>query len=168
MCSGCPPRPKPWSWSLCPSASGLGDSSASAGISALICPTAIRLQSARCLPPSPQVDVCSGVMRTIERNLHTVSVGCAPTPIQYFARSMSRRMSLCSFPEVSYVSFFGMGSYVPMTSRGLLFRAVLQNSLNFFGRAGGEGKMGDEVIRTLHVRRRCCRKARWSARNGRV
>lgn len=66
-------------------------------------------------------------IRTIDKNLHTVSVGCAPTPIQYLARSMSSLMSLCSFPDVSYESFLGIGSYVPMTSRGLLFRAVLQN-----------------------------------------
>lgn len=64
-------------------------------------------------------------VRTIERNRQTVSVGCAPTPIQYFARSMSSRMSLCCLPDVSYESFLGTGSYVPITSRGLLFRAVL-------------------------------------------
>jgi hypothetical protein len=34
-------------------------------------------------------------------------------------------MSLCSLPESSYVSFFGIGSYVPITSSGLLLRAVL-------------------------------------------
>lgn len=62
----------------------------------------------------------------MDKNLHTVSVGCAPTPIQYLARSISSLISLCSFPDVSYESFFGIGSYVPMTSRGLLFLAVLQ------------------------------------------
>jgi len=64
--------------------------------------------------------------RTIERNLQIGSVGCAPTPIQYFARSMSSWIFLCTFPLVSYDVFLGKGSYVPITSRGLLFRAVLR------------------------------------------
>jgi len=38
---------------------------------------------------------------TIDNNLHTTSVGCAPTPIQYFALVMSSFTSLCSTPEVS-------------------------------------------------------------------
>lgn len=62
----------------------------------------------------------------MERNLQTGSEGWAPTPIQYFARSMSSSMFLCSFPDVSYDVFLGTGSYVPITSSGLLFRAVLQ------------------------------------------
>lgn len=63
--------------------------------------------------------------RTIDSNRHTVSEGCAPTPIQYLARSESSVMSLCSLPEPSNWSGLGMGSYVPMTSRGLELRAVL-------------------------------------------
>jgi len=38
---------------------------------------------------------------TIDNNLHTTSVVCAPTPIQYFALVMSSFTSLCSAPEVS-------------------------------------------------------------------
>lgn len=46
----------------------------------------------------------------MDNNLHAVSVGCAPTPIQYFALNTSSLISLCNFPESSYVSFFGIGS----------------------------------------------------------
>lgn len=73
-----------------------------------------------------EVSILSGIAHTMERNLHTVSVGCAPTPTQYFALSTSSLMSLCSFPDSSYESFLGMGSYVPMTSSGFEFRAVLE------------------------------------------
>jgi hypothetical protein len=66
-----------------------------------------------------------GTMPTMDRSRQTVSVGCAPTPIQYCARSRSSRISLCRAPESSYGSGFGTGSYVPMTSSGLEFRAVL-------------------------------------------
>ncbi|KAK3934906.1 YjeF N-terminal domain-containing protein [Diplogelasinospora grovesii] len=47
----------------------------------------------------------------MDSNLHTVSLGCAPTPIQYCALVISSLMSLCSLPD-SYESFFGMGSYI--------------------------------------------------------
>lgn len=77
-------------------------------------------------PNKSERPVLSGVARTMERNLHTVSVGCAPTPTQYFALSTSSLMSLCSLPDSSYESFLGMGSYVPMTSSGFEFRAVLE------------------------------------------
>ncbi|RYP02025.1 hypothetical protein DL764_005993 [Monosporascus ibericus] len=52
----------------------------------------------------------------MDNSLQTVSVGCAPTPIQYFALIVSSLMSLCKRPESSYGSGFGIGSYVPMTS----------------------------------------------------
>lgn len=38
---------------------------------------------------------------TMASSRHAVSVGCAPTPIQYRARDVSSLMSLCSFPESS-------------------------------------------------------------------
>lgn len=44
-------------------------------------------------------------------NRLAVSLGCAPTPIQYCARATSSLMSLCGgAPESSYVSRLGMGS----------------------------------------------------------
>lgn len=114
----------------------------------------------------------SGVARTMDRNLHTVSVGCAPTPTQYFALSTSSLISLCSLPDSSYESFFGMGSYVPMTSSGFEFRAVLDKakavSLGalFWLRRAAEGcRMG---VLALHVRRQCCRMGSLSARTGRA
>jgi hypothetical protein len=60
--------------------------------------------------------------------LHAVSLGCAPTPIQYLALTTSSLMSLCSWPVLLYGSSFGTGSYVPMTSMGLLFLADLEYS----------------------------------------
>jgi len=39
-----------------------------------------------------------------------VSVGWAPTPTQYFVRVRSSLTSLCSLPDGSYVSTFGLGS----------------------------------------------------------
>lgn len=62
------------------------------------------------VPNQDEGPILSGIVRTMERNLHTVSVGCAPTPTQYFALSTSSLMSLCSFPDSSYESFFGIGS----------------------------------------------------------
>lgn len=111
-------------------------------------------------------------MRTIDRNLHTVSVGCAPTPTQYFALSTSSLMSLCSLPDSSYESFLGIGSYVPMTSSGFEFRAVLE-------RAKCSQRMGSLVVATgecgadsgclaLHARRQYCRMGSLSARTGRA
>lgn len=41
-------------------------------------------------------------------NLQTGSLGCAPTPSQYFARAVSSRMSL--YEVLSVESIFGMGS----------------------------------------------------------
>lgn len=61
-------------------------------------------------PSNYEGRIMSSIKRTMERNLHTVSVGCAPTPTQYFALSTSSLMSLCSFPDSSYESFFGIGS----------------------------------------------------------
>lgn len=60
--------------------------------------------------PSQASHVAMRMLRTMERNLHTVSVGCAPTPTQYFALSTSSLMSLCNLPDSSYESFFGIGS----------------------------------------------------------
>lgn len=52
--------------------------------------------------PFPRLAVAySPPLLTIDSNLQTVSVGWAPTPIQYFALVMSSLMSLCSLPEVS-------------------------------------------------------------------
>ena len=70
---------------------------------------------------------------TIDSIRHIVSVGCAPTPIQYFVRVTSSWMSLCAFwsgapdgvfPAPSYASCCGLGLYVPNTSMGRLLRAV--------------------------------------------
>lgn len=112
-------------------------------------------------------------MRTIERNRQTVSVGCAPTPIQYFARSISSRMSLCCLPDVSYESFLGTGSYVPITSRGLLFRAVLWSKKKIsirrrplFFLVPSLAKETPWVERTLRGQQQCCRRGHSSVRSG--
>lgn len=52
-------------------------------------------------PDENEGSILSCVVRTMDRNLHTVSVGCAPTPTQYFALSTSSLMSLCSLPDSS-------------------------------------------------------------------
>jgi hypothetical protein len=61
---------------------------------------------------------------TIDNNLHAESLGCAPTPNQYFALVESSLISFHMGPSPS-IDGLGIGSYVPRTSRGLLFRAVL-------------------------------------------
>ncbi len=74
-------------------------------------------------PPPLHAPFLSHV-RTIDNNLHAGSLGCAPTPSQYFALTLSRRISLNGLPSPSS-GVFGIGSYVPRTSIGLLLRAVL-------------------------------------------
>jgi hypothetical protein len=87
---------------------------------------------------------------TIENSLHTGSLGCAPTPSQYFVRNVSSCSSLyrfCFFAAGLVVlgdgasadgltigsssaearGIRGKGSYVPRTSMGLESRAVLVN-----------------------------------------
>lgn len=59
-------------------------------------------------PPSP-----SNKRLTILNNLHAGSLGCAPTPSQYFARDVSSLMSLIGFPSPDGGGL-GMGSYVPV------------------------------------------------------
>lgn len=59
-------------------------------------------------------------------SLQAVSLGCAPTPIQYRARLTSSLISFHGRPCVSPGrGGFGIGSYVPRTSRGSELRAVL-------------------------------------------
>ena len=63
---------------------------------------------------------------TIANNLQTVSLGCAPTPSQYFALLTSSLMSFCCLsPGAAPTGVCGIGLYVPRTSRGLESRAVL-------------------------------------------
>jgi len=74
---------------------------------------------------------------TKHNNLATGSVGCAPTPNQYFVRELSSRISLnflgANFSPVTRNSgvsglatgVWGIGLYVPRTSRGRLSRADL-------------------------------------------
>lgn len=73
-----------------------------------------------------QKSLLTGLPLTMDSNRQTVSDGCAPTPIQYRALTSSSLMSLCNRPDSSYGSALGIGSYVPITSRGRLFRAVLE------------------------------------------
>lgn len=49
---------------------------------------------------------------TILSSLHAGSLGCAPTPNQYFARDVSSLMSLIALPSPDGGGL-GMGSYVP-------------------------------------------------------
>lgn len=64
-------------------------------------------------------------MPTMLNSLHAVSLGCAPTPIQYLARLISSLISFQGRPCVSPGrGGFGIGSYVPRTSRGSELRAV--------------------------------------------
>lgn len=57
-------------------------------------------------------------------NFHMLSLGCAPTPIQYFALDISSFTSLNARFSGSD-GCVATGLYVPRTSRGLEFRAVL-------------------------------------------
>lgn len=81
---------------------------------------------------------CGGKMPAFLNNLATVSEGCAPTPNQYFDLWKSNRTSFTAFSPFSICSFVlggGIGSYVPMTSIGKLFRTVLGScvsTLSFF------------------------------------
>lgn len=78
---------------------------------------------------------------TILSNLQAGSLGCAPTPSQYFALAISNLTSLNFLGAIStaapapgiaadvlgvFVSLgvLGIGSYVPSTSSGFEFRAV--------------------------------------------
>jgi len=54
----------------------------------------------------------SGTKRTILNNLHAGSLGCAPTPSQYFALAESSLISFQRFPSPS-IGALGIGSYVP-------------------------------------------------------
>ena len=72
---------------------------------------------------------------TIANSLLAGSEGCAPTPSQYFALAVSSLMSLKGLPRPSGCGL-GMGSYVPRTSMGLLFRAVLVNVIVSVNSAG--------------------------------
>ena len=68
---------------------------------------------------------------TIANNLQTVSLGCAPTPSQYFALLTSSLISFCCLsPGAAPTGVCGMGLYVPRTSRGLESRAVLWVTLD--------------------------------------
>lgn len=66
---------------------------------------------------------------TMLKSFHTGSLGCAPTPSQYFARDRSRAISLyeraLAFSSYRLVGRFGIGLKVPMTSRGFAPRADL-------------------------------------------
>lgn len=65
------------------------------------------------------------------KSFHTGSLGCAPTPSQYFARDRSRAISLygraLAFSSYRLVGRFGIGLKVPMTSRGFAPRADLES-----------------------------------------
>lgn len=52
------------------------------------------------------------IKHTILNNLHAGSLGCAPTPSQYFALAESSLMSFQRFPSPS-IGALGIGSYVP-------------------------------------------------------
>lgn len=82
------------------------------------------------LPPAPSTLFPNSlhIVRTMLSNLHAGSLGCAPTPNQYFALTLSRRISLNGLPSPSSGTL-GIGSYVPRTSIGLLFLAVLWRML---------------------------------------
>ena len=77
---------------------------------------------------------------TMASRRHMGSLGCAPTPSQYFTRDTSNWISFTGFPVPSGGGF-GIGSYVPITSIGRELRAVLllRKSLrvNFFFFSGG-------------------------------
>ena len=68
------------------------------------------------ISPTPQMDLQQGrkPALTIDNNLHAESLGCAPTPNQYFARAESSLMSLNGLPSPS-VGGLGIGSYVPVS-----------------------------------------------------
>lgn len=53
-----------------------------------------------------------GPFHTMASNLHAGSLGCAPTPSQYFARAVSSLMSLYGRPSPDFGGL-GIGSYVP-------------------------------------------------------
>ena len=61
--------------------------------------------------------------RTIDSSLHAVSLGCAPTPIQYFALAESNLMSLNGLPSPS-VGGFGIGSYVPVSNSISIYLSI--------------------------------------------
>jgi hypothetical protein len=53
------------------------------------------------------------IKHTILNNLHAGSLGCAPTPSQYFALAESSLTSFHFFPSPS-IGALGIGSYVPV------------------------------------------------------
>ncbi len=55
------------------------------------------------------------IEHTILNNLHAGSLGCAPTPSQYFALAESSLISFQRFPSPS-IGALGIGSYVPVFS----------------------------------------------------
>ena len=66
------------------------------------------------------------------------------------------------------MSFFGTGSYVPITSRGLLLRAVLyvgeESELGF-----GWGLLGRWILEhTVHALRQCCKRGCCDGRSAQV
>ena len=75
---------------------------------------------------------------TILNSLHIGSLGCAPTPSQYFARDVSSLISLIGFPSLCGAAF-GTGSYVPRTSSGFELRAVLRVCSVWLRRGQGGG-----------------------------
>lgn len=69
---------------------------------------------------------CGSRIPTMLNSRHAVSLGCAPTPTQYRAREISSAISFHGRPCVSPGrGGWGLGSYVPSTSRGRELRAVL-------------------------------------------
>jgi hypothetical protein len=55
----------------------------------------------------------SRIRHTILNNLHAGSLGCAPTPSQYFALAESSLISFQRLPSPS-IGALGIGSYVPV------------------------------------------------------
>lgn len=69
--------------------------------------------------------------RTMLNNFHTVSLGCAPTPSQYFVLDRSSAIFLYGLAPLASsavrpVGFCGIGIYVPRTSMGFESRADLE------------------------------------------
>jgi hypothetical protein len=75
-------------------------------------PTSTAAQSSQTITPiiSPARIPQPERALTIESNLQTGSLGCAPTPSQYFARAVSSCISLIGFPPISSGGGFAMGS----------------------------------------------------------
>jgi hypothetical protein len=99
------------------------------------------------LPPPPPLRLLSTTeqrnctKRTISNSLHAESLGCAPTPSQYFARDTSSSTALNARPSPS-CGCCGSGLYVPRTSSGFELRAVLWD-----GEIGGQRSIGWKILR---------------------